>query len=123
MLQGQAQVIILRATVDVRCFQSVARFHVLQHELEGALAKLKKTFDPSARVDLLRNLRLLLAEADRLIMGVKQQPLSSPSAERVGRVTHKNTEFPVERRRPVCVILAVGSPSATNCERRRKRPL
>jgi hypothetical protein len=39
----------------------------LERELEEAVSKLKKATDPNLRRELLRNMRLLLAEADRLL--------------------------------------------------------
>jgi hypothetical protein len=42
-------------------------FRVVQKDLEDTVIKLRQTFDPKARVKLLRNVRLLLEEADLII--------------------------------------------------------
>jgi hypothetical protein len=42
-------------------------FVKLERELEEAVSNLKKATDPDLRRELLRNMRLLLAEADRLL--------------------------------------------------------
>ena len=43
-------------------------FAELEQRLEQAVLKLKRTKDPKSRRDLLRELRLLLVEADRIII-------------------------------------------------------
>jgi hypothetical protein len=42
-------------------------FVKLERELEEAVLKLKQAQDPNLRRELLRNMRLLLQEADRLV--------------------------------------------------------
>jgi len=43
-------------------------FAEVEQRLEHALLKLKRTKDPTSRRDLLREFRLLLVEADRIIL-------------------------------------------------------
>lgn len=47
--------------------QQFREFTLVQIEIEKAVSILKRTFDPNARVRLLRELRLLIEEADVLI--------------------------------------------------------
>ena len=42
-------------------------FAKLQRDLDKTLSKLKRTRDPNVRRDLLREMRLLLMEADRML--------------------------------------------------------
>ncbi len=42
-------------------------FAKLERDLDKTLSKLKKTRDPNVRRDLLREMRLLLMEADRML--------------------------------------------------------
>jgi hypothetical protein len=42
-------------------------FRAVQKDLEDAVLKLRRTFNPKTRAVLLRNLRLLLEEADLII--------------------------------------------------------
>ena len=47
-------------------------FDQLKQDLDQAVLKLKETNDPKLRRDLLLELRLLLAEADRLLLDMSE---------------------------------------------------
>jgi len=51
-------------------------FRQLEHDLDQAVTRLKGTKDPKLRRDLLLEMRMLLTEADRLLLG---EPESLPS--------------------------------------------
>lgn len=42
-------------------------FEAVRNDLQDVVSRLKATFDPEVRHELLRELRLLLEEADRLV--------------------------------------------------------
>jgi hypothetical protein len=50
-------------------FMSERNFRQLEHDLDQAVTRLKGTKDPKLRRDLLGEMRLLLTEADRLLLG------------------------------------------------------
>ena len=58
-------------------FMSERDFRQLEHDLDQAVTRLKGTKDPKVRRDLLLEMRLLLAEADRLLLK-ESESLSSP---------------------------------------------
>jgi hypothetical protein len=58
-------------------FMSERDFRQLEHDLDQAVTRLKGTKDPKVRRDLLLEMRLLLVEADRLLLK-ESESLSSP---------------------------------------------
>ena len=59
-------------------FMSERDFRQLEHDLDQAVTRLKGTKDPTLRRDLLLEMRMLLTEADRLLL---REPESLPSLQ------------------------------------------
>ena len=58
---------ILRLHLPMNIEARKLEFVKLERELDKTLSKLKRTRDPNVRRDLLREMRLLLMEADRML--------------------------------------------------------